>query len=203
MDAKTSYDGPNFKGLLILLVIILAVGGTFAALWNNGKRQAKEDQVEITAKPEALMVGWAYSESKDPMTDGTTQSACVMSQDKVELQPPYEPVTADLCIRQSPQHGLDVMVALNGDGQMMCRSYDGCTVKVRFGEGEQQTFSAIGPADNSSNMVFIENPRRFLAAVKMAPITRIQATFYEAGNQVMEFKTADLEWPRPNPSPPA
>ncbi|KAK0330045.1 hypothetical protein LTR94_034395, partial [Friedmanniomyces endolithicus] len=44
MDAKTSNDGPNFKGLLILLVIILAVGGTFAALWNNGKRQADEDQ---------------------------------------------------------------------------------------------------------------------------------------------------------------
>jgi hypothetical protein len=89
------------------------------------------------------------------------------------------------------------MVSLNGDGQMLCQSYQSCDISIRFGDGAPQTFSAIGPSDNSSHMVFIENESRFLKAVQSAPITRIQATFYQAGDQVMEFNTANLEWPRP------
>ena len=190
------------------LVVVLACGLVQAACSQEGSNTNEAtpytaaEKAEMATKAEALKAGWDYRESKDPMTDGTTYFACVTSKDRVGLQPPYDPVTADLCIRQSPQHGLDVMVGLNGDGQMLCQSYRSCSVKVRFGDGQQQTFSAIGAADNSSNMVFIENARRFVEAVKSAPVTRVQATFYEAGDQVMEFKTADLEWPRPNPDRP-
>jgi hypothetical protein len=131
------------------------------------------------------------------MTDGTTYFACVTSNGEVNLTSPYEPVTADLCIRKAPRSGVNVMVSLNGDGQMLCQSYQSCDISIRFGDGAPQTFSAIGPSDNSSHMVFIENESRFLKAVQSAPITRIQATFYQAGDQVMEFNTANLEWPRP------
>lgn len=143
----------------------------------------------------AAMTGWNYSETVDPMTDRKTQFACVTSTNEVQLYPPYRPVKAELCIRQSPRYGLDAIVSLRGDGQIICRSYDGCTAKVRFGQGQQQSFSANGAADGSSNVVFMANASRFLTGLKSADVTRVQLTFYEAGDQVIEFNTKGLEWP--------
>ena len=141
---------------------------------------------------------WSYTTDLDPMTDRPTHIACSTSTNMVDLESPYSDVGARLCIRQSPQHGLDVYVALLGDGQIICRSYNNCSVNVRFGDGEQQSFSATDAADGSSNIIFVTNAQRFVTGVKGEPITRIQLTFYQAGVQVVEFNTAGLEWPRPS-----
>ena len=140
---------------------------------------------------------WSYRDSADPMSDQMTRSACVTSSNEVRLSSPYSDVRAELCIRQSPRYGLDAYVQLHGDGQILCRSYDNCSVKVRFGDGAQQSFSATDSADGSSNVVFITNAERFLGEAKGADITRVQMTFYQAGDQVVEFRTKGLEWPRP------
>lgn len=140
---------------------------------------------------------WSYRETVDPMTDRKTQFACVNSTNEVRLYPPYSDVKAELCIRHSPRYGLDAFVQLLGDGQIICRSYDNCTVKVRFGDGAQQSFSAADSADGSSNIVFITNASRFVTGAKTADVTRVQMTLYQAGDQVVEFNTKGLEWPRP------
>ncbi|PZT99865.1 MAG: hypothetical protein DI624_04115 [Brevundimonas sp.] len=140
---------------------------------------------------------WSYRDDTDPMTDRKTRFACVTSTNEVRLNRPYDDVKAELCIRQSPRYGLDAYVQLLGEGQIICRSYDNCTVKVRFGDGAQQSFSAADAADGSSNVTFISNASRFVTGVKTADVTRIQMTFYEAGDQVIEFNTKGLEWPRP------
>lgn len=149
----------------------------------------------VPAMPESA---WSYTTELDPMTDRPTHIACSTSTNVVRLQSPYSDVAARLCIRQSPQHGLDAYVALLGDGQIICRSYNNCTVNIRFGDGEQQSFSAADAADGSSNIIFVSNAQRFVTGVKKAPVTRIQLTFYQAGAQVVEFNTAGLEWPRPS-----
>lgn len=140
---------------------------------------------------------WTYRNAVDPMTDRTTHFACVTSTNQIRLNPPYDDVRAELCIRQSPRYGLDVYVQLLGNGQILCRSYNNCTVKVRFGDGAQQSFSATDATDGSSNVIFISNADRFTTGAKTADATRVQMTFYEAGDQVVEFSTKGLEWPRP------
>lgn len=150
------------------------------------------------AGPVTPATAWNYNTDLDAMTDRPTHVACSTSTNLVRLQSPYSDVGARLCIRQSPQHGLDAYVALLGDGQIICRSYDNCSIKVRFGDGEQQSFGATDAADGSSNIVFVTNAQRFVSEVKTAPITRVQLTFYQAGVQVVEFNTAGLVWPRPS-----
>lgn len=140
---------------------------------------------------------WTYTDETDPMTDRKTRFACTTSTNRVQLNPPYVDVTARLCLRQSPRHGLDVFVTLDGDGQIICRSYSDCAVKIRFGEGLVQSFSATDAADGSSNIVFITNAQRFVNGVQSADRTRIELTLYEAGVQPIEFNTSTLEWPRP------
>ncbi|WP_312144181.1 hypothetical protein [Brevundimonas sp.] len=158
-----------------------------------------EEIAERERRIEEASTPWRYEDDKDPMTDKLTRWACTTSTNQAHLTPPYSSVSARLCLRQSPRYGLDAIVQLNGDGQILCRSYDGCTVKIRFGDGALQSFSGNSAADHSSNVVFIANAARFVAAVKNAPTTKIQLTFYQAGDQVLEFDTEKLVWPRPAP----
>jgi len=139
--------------------------------------------------------GWIYNSDVDKMTDKTTRTACVVSVNQVRLDWPYKAVNAQLCLRNSPQFGRDAYVSLMGDGQVMCRSYDGCTVKVRFDDGAQQDFSASSSSDGSSNVFFIDNRARLETGLKSASRTLVQAEFYQAGVQSMEFNTAGLKWP--------
>jgi hypothetical protein len=148
-----------------------------------------------TAPPAAAPTSWNYHSEKDPMTDGVTYTACTTSTNQVALNPPYGTVNADLCIRQSPKYGLDVIVQLDGDGQFMCPSYEDCRVNVRFGSTPQQHWTATGPADNSTTSIFLRNQGKAVAALKTAPTTLVEATFYDAGDQTMQFNTAGLVWP--------
>ena len=157
----------------------------------------------VVAEPELPpepVSAWTYDDRQDPMTDAYTRTACTTSSNQAYLSPPYRPTNARLCIRQSPQHGLDVYVHLLRDGQIICRSFQNCTVPVRFGDGAQQSFSATDATDGSSDVVFITNASRFVAAAGDADVIRIQLTFYRDGDQVLEFPSAGLEWPRPDPA---
>lgn len=156
-----------------------------------------EPEPEMPPEP---VSDWTYDDRQDPMTDAYTRTGCTTSSNQAYLSSPYRPTNARLCIRQSPQHGLDVYVHLLGDGQIICRSYRNCTVPVRFGEGAQQSFSATDAADGSSDIVFITNASRFIAAAGEADVIRVQLTFYRDGDQVLEFPSAGLEWPRPTPA---
>lgn len=141
---------------------------------------------------------WTYRSDKDPMTDRVTQYACTTSINQVRLASPYRDVSVELCVRQSPRYGLDAIVSLNGDGQIICRSYNDCSVKIRFDDAAQQSFSAAEAADGASNVIFITNANRFIQALKGASTTKIQMTFYRNGDQVIEWSTGGLEWPRPS-----
>jgi len=147
--------------------------------------------VESTAAPD----NWTYSVEKDEMTDRKTYLACTTSTNEVDLSAPYQPVTAKLCIRQSPKYGFDVFVALNGDGQFMCQSFESCRINVRFGSRPQERWSAIGPADNSTNAIFLHSQKRAFAGIKDADTTLVEATFYDNGDQTMDFDTKGLIWP--------
>jgi len=158
---------------------------------------AAEVQARAEEKSRLAEAPWNYRSSLDPMTDKPTQFACTTSTNEVLLDWPYSNVSADLCIRQSPQHGLDAYLKLNGDGQILCRSYNDCTVSIRFGDREPQRFSATEASDNSSNIIFITNASRFIQNVKGAETTKVQIELYQAGSQAVEFNTKGLEWPRP------
>lgn len=191
--------------IIVLLVLLMAYcssqsNSTPSVTADGG---ATEIQQEIAASVAGKPMGtvsqksWSYRDDIDPMTDKQTHFACVTSTNEVRLASPYSDVRAELCIRQSPRYGLDAYIHLLGDGQIICRSYNNCAVKVRFGDGAQQSFSATDSADGSSNITFITNASRFVTGAKTADVTRVQITFYQAGDQVVEFNTKGLEWPRP------
>jgi hypothetical protein len=150
----------------------------------------------VCAGSAAAGSGWVYGSDIDQMTQKTTYEAFATSSNSLNLPFPYEGSNkAQLTVRQHPKHGLDVYVVIE-KGQILCRSYDGCSIAVRFDDRPPITFEGAAAADHSSNVVFMRNEKRFISEAKKAKAVRIQLTMYQAGNQVLVFETpAPLEWP--------
>lgn len=198
--------------------LLIAGGLAVLALGVIGLSQCQQDQTPVVETPPPAVAPvaasaarettpapnpslWTYESSVDPLTDKKSRLACVRSTNQIQLQPPYEDVTAELCVRDDPRLGNDVFVRLLGDGQMLYRSYETGRVSVRFGEKPAVRYSAIGAADGSSNIVFISPRARFETAMKSADTTLVEAEFYRAGNQVMRFPTRDFAWPNTTTAP--
>lgn len=146
-----------------------------------------------TAEPPTPQSAWVYSEDVDPMSDRKTRMACVNSIDTVNLDWPYSAITAALCIRNSPKFGIDVFYRLNGDGQILCDSYDGCSIKIRYGDAPVGRNGALTSADHSSNIVFLTGARSVAARLANAKTTRMELTYYQAGSQTVTFPTQGLD----------
>lgn len=190
--------GPLIAGAIVLVLIALVAISAYqpkpeATPSDNLVDPAK---VELSPSPPSVPKSpWVYSELDDPMATTKGHIVCTTSNNLVMLDFPYEPVSADLCIRRMPRTGLNVFVRLNGDGQILCTSYDGCSVLVRHDEAAPLRLRAVGPADNSSNTIFFNGEAKFLDRLKASKVTRVELNLYQAGQQTVEFDTAGLEWP--------
>lgn len=160
-----------------------AAAGAAAA----GRIKTYELDPKLFGEQPGSVSNWSYRSQRDEMRDAETTHACVRASDIVNLTWPYPDQALELCTRKSPKFGKDILLSLPEGGQFMCRSYNGCTVKVRFDDGAVQTFSAASASDGSSDVIFITNAPRFAAALRRAKTVRIEAEFYQAGIQASGF----------------
>ena len=136
---------------------------------------------------------WTYSQDEDPMAKGTTYHAIVQSTNTVEFSFPYAgPQRAMLALRSHPRHGNDVIFKIER-GQVLCRSYEDCTILVRFDDDEAQSYSAVGAADNSTETIFIRNYSRFLSRMQKANKVRIAVNIYQQGAPAFEFDVSGFD----------
>lgn len=154
---------------------------------------AKTDGDHPTASPGAAADNWTYTSTKDAMTDAVQKTACTTSTNKITQTFPYENTDAQLCIRKGAK-STDVYVSLNSKGQILC-GFSGCSIPVRFGSGKVQNMAATEPADNSSDMIFIDSTPKFLSGVKGADKTLVELNLYQNGSQSLTFNTKGLKWP--------
>jgi len=134
------------------------------------------------------------------MAKGTTYSAIVQSTNTVNFDFPYRGSQhATLTLRTHPRYGKDVIFSIER-GQLLCNSYDGCNVLIRFDDGQAQTFSASGPSDNSTEMLFIRNYYKFVAGMLKAELIRISAQVYQEGSPVFEFDVRGFDSSRYRPA---
>lgn len=145
---------------------------------------------QTTANPEPVTPTgeqWIYRADEDEMTGGTNYHAMVISTNTVNFDSPYQGEQhGRLALRSDPKYGKDVMFSIER-GQLLCRSYEDCQVLIRFDEGKPETFSGIGPADNSTETVFIRNYGRFVGKMRKSKIVRISTNIYQEGSPVFEF----------------
>lgn len=154
------------------------------------------EQLEAEIIEESRGAQWDYSVHTDDMSGRESKSARVRSTNSFQFDFPYnERQHAVLTLRRHPRHGNDVIFSIE-HGQILCRSYDGCRVRVRFDDGPMRTLIGTGPADNSSNTVFIPGYNDFLQRLGKATTVRIEVDIFREGALVAEFNVDGIKQER-------
>lgn len=137
---------------------------------------------------------WDYSTSTDEMSSKVARYAKINSENSVSFDFPYAgPQHGTLTIRNHPSYGRDVLLNIR-EGQFLCTSYDGCTVRIRFDEAPAVAWRATGPADNSTTVLFIRNGDRFVQLLRKAKTVRIAAKIYQEGEPIFEFEVGGFDY---------
>lgn len=142
---------------------------------------------EEQAKQERIGRQWYYGSSDDGMSEKKVHYARVESTNSFEFGFPYQGAQhARLTVRRHPRWGNDVIFTIER-GQILCHSFSGCPVKVRFDDGPVQTYQGNEPEDNSSDTVFIPGHAGFVSKLGKAKKLRIEVNVYHEGTLTAEF----------------
>ena len=208
--------GPSYKkiagigclAILAIFFVIVLIGSNSnqnsSAVTNARGSNAEESpsatdtnatsSVADQGTSDATTSHWSYSEDEDKVRGGTTYYASTTSTNSIAQDPPYDSdTTMRLTVRKSPAHGTDVILTISS-GQMMCPSFEGCSGTVRVDNGPAQHIRFNGPADDSSDTVFVVGAKPFIAKLKSAKKLTIEKTLYQAGNPQFEFDVQGLKW---------
>lgn len=164
-------------------------------VWLKGGRAALLALAVVASVPALAQDGWVYKEETDKMTSKVNKSATLVSMSSLSLSSPYQgPNYAQIHVRQRAGSSPEVLLMIT-KGQLMCRSFSPCAIKVRFDEAPPVTFRGVGSSDHDPTVAFITNESKFIAAATKAKTILVQTEIYHNGVPVMEFKTsAPLVW---------
>jgi hypothetical protein len=129
------------------------------------------------------------------MGRGTTKVAQIVSSNTVRFGFPYQGETrAALQLRESPEHGQDIMLRVER-GQFVS-SYTRDFVTVRFDDGPLLKFGIGEPVDGTTGLLFIRDNvhEEFMSDLPKAKSLKIEADFYQEGRRVFEFDVRGLNW---------
>lgn len=136
---------------------------------------------------------WHYDTDEDAMTGKKQFTAVVESSNTVNLGFPYNgEQRGSLTLRTHPQYGKDVIFQIE-KGQILCPSYEGCQVQVRFDDGKPVRFEATGAADHSTEHIFIDDYTGFVSRLKKAKRVRLAVKIYQNGAPPFEFDVSGFD----------
>jgi hypothetical protein len=158
--------------------------------------EALDAEARAAQEADRLARKWSYSTEPDQMTGGTTRAATIRSENTVNFDFPYQgPQSGRLTLRRHPQYGREVFLRIE-QGQFLCRSYEDCTVRVRFDDGPLERWAGLGPSDGTSTVIFIRNYDRFVQRLRQSETVRIQAEVYQEGAPFFEFQVGGFDFER-------
>lgn len=185
-------------GVIFLGGVIVSV---FSSIFSSGtgsdssSRSTSTSSASTAQTSEPKLPGsqWSYYRGSDEMGKGSIFQAHVSSLNTVNFGFPYSGAQrATLTLRTHPRYGRDIIFRIE-KGQILCRSYEDCTVLVRFDDEQAVNYAAVGAADNSTETIFIRNYDRLVNKVLKAKRVRITANIYQQGAPVFEFDVSAFD----------
>lgn len=163
--------------------------------WPTGKELFTENPYEEEIECISNKAKWTESTSKDEMTDETNVWSTLTSDNVFEFQFPYDGGSRlTINVRYRKQDGNQVILSIN-KGQLLPSDYNGNNVVVRFDDDAPMTFTTKESADYNSNLLFLNNPQKFINKAKTAKKIKIQVPVFEEGQPLFQFEPAEpLRW---------
>lgn len=185
---------------IILIIIVLAV-----AIILIGKWYRKDDTTSYTVKSKPAVVvdvaevkeevpdSWVYTDREDKMNSTTTYIARVNAKELMQFDFPYHGGTESSIMVRKNASGTDVMLIIS-QGQFITSFTGDQYIKAKFGENKPKNYSISRSSDGSTEVVFINNDKNFIANLKANNTVIIEAEFYQEGIRQMEFNIQNFEW---------
>ncbi|MEW7850047.1 hypothetical protein AB2N08_15235 [Massilia aurea] len=145
-------------------------------------------------KPSAESIGqqWQYDISEDAMSGKKRYTATVRSSNTASFGFPYSGAQHGTLTLRAQGKGKDVLFYIER-GQILCPSYQGCRALVRFDDEKPIRFAANGPADHSSETIFLSDESSFLNKLKKAKRIRLAVDIYQNGAPAFEFDVSGFD----------
>lgn len=185
---------------LFLASIAISVIGGLISPPEEGKSIENEEVNSSTSKnidnqaDNKPVEHWEYEEIKDEMRGESSYHAINRSTNAVELNFPYNGGTyLNIMLRQSPEHGSDVMFAVN-KGQLFC-TYNDCYISVKFDDGAVEKYTTNEAEAGASEVLFLANNKsKFVKKLKSAKTVMIEVQFFDHGKEQFKFDVSGLNW---------
>jgi hypothetical protein len=180
----------------ILLILLLGLLAGCDASTSNSKSDSIATDTSLKSDKSKIAVAdtskWLYPDEVDKMTSKTTYYAENNSTNALELKPPYDGDN-DATIWLRKKVGVTNAYLVIKKGQFMV-GIEGMDIRIRFDDKQPMTFSCSGSSDDDPTTIFINSPAKLIANLKKSKKMIIEATFYNDGNQLMEFDVDGLKW---------
>lgn len=148
---------------------------------------------EVDTTPVEITGSWIYEEKPDAMTSGTSYYAAVRANELLIFKPPYDGGSlATLVLRN--KSGITNAYLTVDKGQMLIRSYESSSHRVRFDNHPAEWYRFSAPSSGSTTLAFIGNSYDFIEKAKKSKKVLIELEFYQDGLREMEFNISDLKW---------
>lgn len=190
--------------IFMLIGIVANLGGGSDKTSQNGNEDSTAVDVmdTVVIDPNSVseetsdMKTWNYSTATDEMNDSKSRFASITSDNTVDFDFPYQGGSSlTLTVRYAKKYGTDVYVKISS-GQFVGNEYEGTNnIRVRFDNGSPMKFTTNEPSDGSSDLLFLNNAKKFIKLAKKAKTIKIEAPFYQEGNRVFTFTVDEpLKW---------
>lgn len=142
------------------------------------------------AEPKSM---WSYSEDEDKM-DGTKRyfGSCV-STNEVDFEFPYNGGSSFTLTVRNMGQGNEVVLQVS-KGQFMTSIGASETFRAKFDDGQPMNFSYNSASDGSMDVIFLNNSAKFISQLKQAKKLMLEVQFFNAGNKLIYFDVAGLNW---------
>lgn len=138
---------------------------------------------------------WAYTDTPDPMRGRAERVASIVSTNTLDFGFPYNGGSSGmLTIMQSPKYGLNVILSVS-KGQFVCNSFTGDHVSIKFDDRPIKRFSCSEAGAGRTDGIFLAPAKKLIADLKASHHAVVEAEFYQAGDEQLEFDTNGLKWP--------
>lgn len=158
------------------------------------KNTSNNDSSEATSEPETTPIvksNWEYSEEKDELDGSTTKFASSTSINVLDFKFPYDGGSYGMLTIRNRNNKNEVLLAIS-KGQFMS-SYTN-SLRVKFDDDNPVKYTYSEPASASANLIFLNNEKKFIERLKTCKKIKIEATYYDEGNAILEFDVDGFKW---------
>lgn len=174
----------------VMIPLLFSCGGST----EETKESAKITNDKIGNETQSSKTGnWDYYENEDEMDNSKRYFAYTVSKNKLEFEFPYNGGSELILTLRKGKDGTDVILRID-KGQFMGGLFGNEVIRVKFDDNKPINFTYSSPDTGSSEVIFINNEKKFISLLKTAKKVKIEPMFFDVGSMIVDFDVDGLEW---------